>query len=438
MRPHSDLSPVELEKLLEWRNYYADKLAKTSSYSGIRGTFASLVSSPYSESLNQQNTSFVQRPPGLPLSNGYLLHPIPITADNQRMLSSITEGEIVTISSSIRHRFPSSVITTPIAGSSAATIININRQLLQYGFAATGLDSIGLIGFPRAGSGIGVQKIASFFENGLMSPLESFGHTSVFVRQGGRITIVRGFQPTSWQTLSNISEIFSKRPVPSSITNDLASFTRTTAQTVEWPVTAGSAEKMAMHLSTLEPTPAAGATHWVAHPTAQNASATNCVKWSTTTVESQLGGRIGTVGADGLVDPISQPAYEGQGLQGRFMQATADGAETIAPLPGATADSAKGSMPRIYRILKWGGRAFVVVGILVAIGESVTAPEGQRARTAAREGGGFVGGLALGATAGLLCGPGALACSIVLGIGFGIAGHLLGRAVGEAIYDATK
>jgi hypothetical protein len=138
------------------------------------------------------------------------------------------------------------------------------------------------------------------------------------------------------------------------------------------------------------------------------------------------------------VSPIAEPAYPGQGLQGRFMQATAEGGEgTFARLPGATGEAVVSGMPRALRVLKWGGRLFIVVGALMVIYDTARAPEGQRARTFAREGGGFVGGLALGATAGLACGPGALFCSVVLGLGFGIAGYFAGRAIGEAAYDAA-
>jgi hypothetical protein len=92
-------------------------------------------------------------------------------------------------------------------------------------------------------------------------------------------------------------------------------------------------------------------------------------------------------------------------------------------------------MPKSLKFLKWGGRIFIVAGIAMDVAEVVSAPEDQRARVASGVTGGFLGGLALGATAGLICGPGAPLCSIVLGIGFGIAGAIGGRAAGEAIYD---
>jgi hypothetical protein len=92
-------------------------------------------------------------------------------------------------------------------------------------------------------------------------------------------------------------------------------------------------------------------------------------------------------------------------------------------------------MPRYFRVLKWGGRIFIVVGAVDVVYETATAQEGQRGRTLAREGTGFVGGLAAGAAAGLVCGPGAPVCSVVLGLGFGLAGMWVGRTVGEGAYD---
>jgi hypothetical protein len=88
------------------------------------------------------------------------------------------------------------------------------------------------------------------------------------------------------------------------------------------------------------------------------------------------------------------------------------------------------------RVLKWGGRAMVVIGILTVPLEIYLAPPGRRARTAVGAIAGFAGGFAAGAAAGLVCGPGAPVCSVVLGLGFGIAGALGARASAEAIYDS--
>jgi hypothetical protein len=91
------------------------------------------------------------------------------------------------------------------------------------------------------------------------------------------------------------------------------------------------------------------------------------------------------------------------------------------------------------QVLRWGGRAFLVIGIVTIPVETALAPEGQRARTFVGASGGLAGGLALGAAGakvGLLCGPWALVCSPVLAIGGGVAGALGARRLAEAIYDA--
>jgi hypothetical protein len=88
------------------------------------------------------------------------------------------------------------------------------------------------------------------------------------------------------------------------------------------------------------------------------------------------------------------------------------------------------------RVLRSGGKVLLVVGVAMDIHEVATAPPEQRTRTAVGVGGGFLGGLALGAAAGLVCGPGAPVCSTVLGIGFGILGAFGGRAAAEGLYDS--
>lgn len=97
-----------------------------------------------------------------------------------------------------------------------------------------------------------------------------------------------------------------------------------------------------------------------------------------------------------------------------------------------------GRMPGYLRYLKWGGRVFLVVGIASVPLEVYLARPEERTRTAVGATAGFAGGLAFGAAAGLVCGPGALVCSVVLGIGFGIAGAMGTRAVAEGMYDLAN
>jgi hypothetical protein len=127
---------------------------------------------------------------------------------------------------------------------------------------------------------------------------------------------------------------------------------------------------------------------------------------------------------------------EGAARQGRLIamidEAAAAGEGSIVPAGGVA-----GLMPGYLRYFKWGGRVFLVIGIVSVPAEiALTRPE-DRTRTAVGATAGFVGGLAAGAAAGLVCGPGALVCSVVLGIAFGIAGSLASREAAESIYDAA-
>ena len=102
----------------------------------------------------------------------------------------------------------------------------------------------------------------------------------------------------------------------------------------------------------------------------------------------------------------------------------------------AVEGTAAGQLTR-FQVLRWGGRFFIVVGIVATGYEIWTAPPAQRTRTAVGATSGFLGGLAAGAAAGLVCGPGALACSVILGLTFGIVGGLAARATAESIYDVA-
>lgn len=122
--------------------------------------------------------------------------------------------------------------------------------------------------------------------------------------------------------------------------------------------------------------------------------------------------------------PLRTPAASGGAVTGE-----------AAAAESAAGRSLTGGATRGLRLLRWGGRVFVAVGIATSIHEVAAAPAGARARTAVGVGGGFVGGLVAGAAAGLVCGPGAPLCSVVFGIGFGAVGGYLGRAGAERIYN---
>jgi hypothetical protein len=111
------------------------------------------------------------------------------------------------------------------------------------------------------------------------------------------------------------------------------------------------------------------------------------------------------------------------------------------PLPhqsgAATTSGAAAQGATRFRLLRWGGRLFLVVGIAATGYEIAAAPPAERTRTAIGAASGFVGGLAAGAAAGLVCGPGAPLCSVMLGLTFGLVGGVASRAAAESIYDAA-
>jgi uncharacterized protein DUF4157 len=92
--------------------------------------------------------------------------------------------------------------------------------------------------------------------------------------------------------------------------------------------------------------------------------------------------------------------------------------------------------------LRWAGRGAWVVQGAIAVFVVVSTPEEGRARAAAEEGGGFVGGLAGTAAVGALCVATGIATGgaalIVCGILGGILGAATGRAAGGALYEQPQ
>jgi hypothetical protein len=382
------------------------------------------------------SSSTVPRPPALPVQQAFTL--LQVTDMDAGTAARIPEGRIVTVvlppagpSGTPSEGFGPSAVGSPVSGAWLGGITNINQTLTHSGFAGVpGGNGIGLIGIPRAGTP------GAF----LPESISTWGHTAVYARVNGQLVISRGY------TTGSLVQAFLKQggikagseAIPAAISSDLSLFTKTGARVIEYPVSGETAANFVKGLPATGAPPPEGPTLYTGRPAAYTGTgATNCVGWACATVESELGGRVGTVGPGGQVDPIAQAATPQQGLQGRFIKATAEGTE-IARLPGATGEAVVSGMPRYLKVLKIGGRVFIVVGAVLVVVETVRAPEGQRGRTFVGAGSGFLGGLALGATAGLVCGPGALACSIGLGLVFGLAGYFGGRAIGEGVYDAAS
>jgi hypothetical protein len=331
-------------------------------------------------------------------------------------------------------------VTTPLATGSRTMLQSVNAGLMQQGFAAAGPDAIGLVGIPR------------WFTPGARVPeavLDTWGHTALYVRQGGRVTTVLGFNPQMGGSqllpfLRNAGAVESgTAAVPATIGADAYLFTVTGARSIEYPVSSATAEALMSRLPSAGPVAPGGATPplYTARPAVyQVCTGSNCVLWAAEEAEAVLGGYIGPASRNVSVTALGEGGSVAArtASQGRFMQfvrGVQRGEPAIVP-PAATGPPVAAGMSRGLQALKWGGRVFFVIGLATIPLEVLWAPSGQKGRTAVGATAGFLGGLAAGAAAGLVCGPGAPICSIVLGLTFGIAGALGARALAESIYDA--
>lgn len=359
------------------------------------------------------------RPPGIPQNASVILQPVDLPP---KLMAALEEG----VPTRVLPPNPPNLVGKyvdeseglegmPVTSVGAATVENVSATLTTFGFkSAPGGNAIGMIGFP--GKGLG------------------WGHSAVYVRVDGKILVTRGFMPASrLEALVTPGVKGGTASIPAVISNDTALFLRDAAQIIEYPVPKDAALKAAAELPPVGPPPEGFAQRYTARPGVKgDPVASNCVGFGCEFVESRLGGKVGAEKIGPVTEPVN-PATEG--LQGRFMKASGPNSGELTPMPEGTGPGVRGAMPTSYTVLKWGGRAFLVVGGVLAVAAVIRAPEEEKARTAAVEGGGFLAGVALGATAGLFCGPGAPVCSVVLGLVLGVAGAMAGREVGELVYD---
>jgi hypothetical protein len=363
----------------------------------------------------------IPRPPGIPLDGSVVLQPVTLSP---ALAAAIPEGKVTLIVPPAPPNLMGNygISSEGAAGSTAtamgaATVENVSSTLTTFGFnSAPGGNAIGMIGFP--GKGLG------------------WGHTAVYIRVNGRIIITRGFMPaSSLEALLNPGVKTGESSIPGRISNDSAVFMRDAAQAIEYPVTEQVALQAATDLPKAGVPPEGFAARYTARPGVRGIPGeTNCVGFACNIVESRLGGKVGTEKLGAVMEPAN-PTTEG--LQGRFMKTSSSRPDfgELNSMPKATGPGVSSGMPTSLKVLKWGGRVFLVAGGVLAIAAVVRAPEEEKAHVAAVEGGGFLAGFIVGAGAGLFCGPGAPVCSVVLGLVFGVAGSLAGREAAEVAYD---
>lgn len=410
-----------------------------------------------------QAGQLVPRPPGLPLDQSFML--VPAQGVSSQIAAQIPEGQVVELprppaGGMARQALPyaQSVLT----GGGRGALVGLNQSLRQTGFAAAGPDAIGIIAVPR-------MQLNLFEENfnlpDLAAPLDTWGHTAYYVRQGGRITVVRGYNPNMLETALHPLDVRRGVRAPvGQITEDVHLLESTAAKTLEWPVPAELAARAAEGAPPVTgpgtPFPSAASLGEPSNFTTLPASAaenlpglepmqcTNCALWGIQRVQGPLGGPVARAGQVPITDLGPEGSFAPRtASQGRVYGMIADAEKAgeaglpspIASMPGATGEAVAGSMSGGLKVIKYGGRVFLVVGVAVSAYDIYSATSEERPRVITTEAagwaGGFAGGFAGGALAGLACGPGAPVCSVLFGLGGGILGALGTRALAGEIYD---
>lgn len=361
---------------------------------------------------------------------------VPAKGTPEEAAARIPEGALAVFAQS-----PAATAGTGVASGALQLMVNHADALKSSGFKAAGENAIGLVSFPRYDAMRGLQgKGPVLPESGVL-----WGHTALYARVDGKIQFVKGFGPDSLASagVKNFLNDGAVRAglmgVKGVIRDDSQMLLNTAAKTLEYPVTKEMAEALAKslpHAGELGPHP------YTAVPaTKQLAVGKNCVLWAVDKVQEALGGNIGPL-RDGK--PISPADFQvkSSASQGRLhrwigqVETGAKGAEAAIP-KGAAGAPVAASMPLSAQVMRWGGRAFTVLGVASVGAEIAMAKPEERGRTATGAVAGFAGGMAAGAAAGLVCGPGAPVCSLVLGMAGGVAGSMAARAAAEGVYDAV-
>jgi hypothetical protein len=406
------------------------------------------------------------RPPGLPLDGAFQL--VPVDDAPAAVVEQMPEGKLMELvpGKGLQPAGDTSlapqVLQTTGTGAFGA-IAGGNAVVTAQGFAAAGENALGLVAIPQIRNTLGPTGNVAI---DLARPLDTWGHTAMYLRQDGKIVWVRGFGPEMTLDFAKQAGAVGsgKASVPGVVESDVSMFKSTMARTVEYPIDAQTAKAIAGQHPVGKGGTGGSPANYTAKPNvfaeghggpAQMCMNQNCVMYAVEQVEGHLKGPVGPAGQGSIVDAPSTGTPPGVGPKGTASQGklygmigdAEAGKVTVSQPPGATGAAVAGRMPAALRYIKWGGRVFVVVGIAAGGYEIYAAPPEQRARTtvgvAGGLGGGFAGGAAggalAGAAAGLVCGPGAPVCSLVLGIGGGLIGGVVGafggRALAEAVYD---
>lgn len=426
----------------------------------------------------------VARPPGLAPDQGYNLVPAP---PGMFELDDLPDGEIVAADDFLTPRDgyddfamaePDPLDFGPVfggledMGGAAGGVLAANAwHFANFGFKAAGPEAVGLVMFPKLGT--------SGHPTPFLQSRVAWGHTAVYVRQGGKIRILRSYTPSD--LLGVIKEPSLYKPVQEGAKGVDAAVRSGSyapkrgapmwtpgARSIEWPVAPGTAEAAARSLPDVGPV--AGGKYTGVPSLKGGGCGANCVVWATPHAENALGGPFGPM-ADGRPTSMADIGSGGrpggapmQGSQGRAYSWVKDqgrgssrigfdtrtGARVVATigedgkvvvnaLPhNAIGPPVVGQMTSGMKVLRWGGRAFFVLGVVATTAEIATASEEERERVAVGGVAEFAGGFAAGAVAGLACGPGAPVCSVVLGIGFGFLGGKAARGIAEMIYDQGR
>jgi len=329
--------------------------------------------------------------------------------------------------------------TAGVRGADRAAV----AHLVRHGYASAGPNAIGIVAFPQSRLWRGVTGGGLGQGPWLPESKILLGHTAVYVRVDGQIQLIRSYAPKSLaDSVLHYGDVRSGTGgVPAAILDHTGAkappggrmFDITSGQSIEYPVPKEMATRFAQSLPEGGPLPDQ---LYTAQPEVaaqlgktRLCNGRNCVHWAVAEVERSLASPVG---------PGGQSVNDYKGVdtarQGRLQGFVGKGGQDAVTLPnGQTSTPTRGAMSGEVKVLRWGGRVFLVVGIGLSAYRIAHAPDDQIGQVVAEEIGGHAGGLAGGAggVAGCMAlgvatgGVGLLLC----GIGGGYVGAKIGSTV---------
>ncbi|CAB5150611.1 hypothetical protein D3OALGA1CA_4397 [Olavius algarvensis associated proteobacterium Delta 3] len=385
---------------------------------------------------------------------------IPATGISEDFLEQLPEGQVVEMDFDVLKSEPdlAADLRSAVRGASRGA----GARLMRQGFNPNVKNAIGLVAYPQSRTMSALTGAmrgkgpAGALRPAPVLPTTSIvlGHTAVYAKVDGKIVSVRSYATKStFEALLHFKGISSgTKGVQAAIIDHLkplpkggGMFDVAGARSMEYPVSAQIAKEFSKSLPEGGPLPS----KYTAAPDVAASKpgnvrlchGVNCVHWAVDQLEEFIEAKVASSAQPNV--SLRDIGGKDAARQGKVMGFMTDADGKSVRMPGESTPTRPvfGRPGRGMRLLRWGGRVFLVYDIGVGVYNVWTAPPEQKIPVALREGsriGGGVIGAELG-VAGCIAfgiateGLGLLVCGLVGAVGGAKAGEAVGQVMGNLV-----